>query len=62
LAVEFTPCIGDTEFLIVDNAHLGLNQVGSESKEFAAAITQFKHGRFFKYLPLPRDHVYILVR
>ena len=39
LAIEFTPCIGDTEFLIVDNANLGLNQMGSESKEFSTAIT-----------------------
>jgi hypothetical protein len=25
LMIEFTPCIGDTEFLIVENPHLGSN-------------------------------------
>ena len=60
--IEFTPCVGDTEFLIIDNPYLGKHQIGSESKEFSQAVTQQKHGRFYKYIPLPRDNIYILTR
>ncbi len=60
--IEFTPCIGDPEFIIVENPQLGKHQSGIESKAFSDAVTQNKHGRTFKYIPLPRDNMYILVR
>jgi hypothetical protein len=38
--IEFTPCVGDTEFIIIDNPYLGKHQIGIESKEFKEASTQ----------------------
>jgi len=62
LAIDFTPCIGDPEFLIVDNPNLGSNQRKSELKFEPENTIQNAYGRQYQYIALPKEKLFILVR
>lgn len=60
LMIDFTACLGDPEFVFIDNPNQPANSVKANLVDEAASVT--KNGRQYKYVQLPRKSLYIVVR
>ncbi len=58
--IEFTACLGDPEIAFIDNPNQPANSVKANLIDETASIT--KNGRLFKYVQLPRQSLYAVVR
>lgn len=60
LMVDFTPCIGAPDYDFIENPSHP-SKVMEENK-FSFFMSQYRHGRIYKFLQLPRDKLFIVVK
>ncbi len=60
LMIDFTPCVGDPEYVFIDNPNQPAHSVKANLVD--QVTTQIKNGREYRYVQLPRKSLYIVVR
>ena len=60
LMIDFTQCVGDTEYVFIDNPNQPAQSVKANLVD--EVTSQVKNGRQYRYVQLPRKSLYIVVR